>query len=548
MDSVPPIRVTVRNAADIRADAAFVLYWMIAFRRTRWNFALQRAVDWSLRLRKPLLVFEPLRASYRWASARLHRVIIDGMADNAARLEGLARCGVGYFPYVEPAPGAGRGLLAALAGHACVVVTDEFPCFFLPRMVTRAAAGLAVRLEQVDSNGLLPLRAASRAFPTAHAFRRFLQAELPAHLACRPLADPLAGLALPPLAALPEAILRRWPPAPPALLAGDGPALASLPIDHTVAPVARRGGERAAHVCLREFLDHRLARYAEEANDPGADARSSLSPYLHFGHISVHEAFFELMDREGWTPERFGARPSGSRQGWWGASPAAEAWLDQLVTWRELGFNTAAHLEDYDRYGSLPAWARATLEAHAGDRRSHVYSVADLAAARTHDPLWNAAQTQLLREGVIHNYLRMLWGKKILEWTPSPQDALDVMIELNNRYAVDGRDPNSYSGIFWVLGRYDRPWGPERPVFGTVRYMSSRNTQRKFRLEEYLRKYSAPEGAGTAGHVSGEPAALRTTSAAPRRTDAAGAHAGRHRGAHARARAGIARASGRRRR
>lgn len=535
MEPVPSIRITVRNAADIRGDGAFVLYWMIAFRRTRWNFALQRAVEWSIRLHKPLLVFEPLRAGYRWASARIHRFVIDGMADQAARLAGLERRGVGYFPYVEPAPGAGRGLLAALAARACIVVTDEFPCFFLPRMVSRAAADLAVRLEQVDSNGLLPLRAAHRAFPTAHTFRRFLQAELRAHLARRPLADPLAGLALPPLEALPDAVLRRWPPAPSALLDGSGQMLAGLPIDHAVAPVGRRGGERAAQACLREFLDHRLARYAEEANDPGADARSGLSPYLHFGHISAHEAFAELMARENWTPERLGERPGGSRRGWWGASAAAEAWLDQLVTWRELGFNTAAYLEDYDRYGSLPAWARATLEAHAGDRRRHVYSLADLAAARTHDPLWNAAQTQLLREGGIHNYLRMLWGKKILEWTPSPQDALDAMIELNNRYAVDGRDPNSYSGIFWVLGRYDRPWGPERPVFGTVRYMSSQNTQRKFRLEDYLRKYAPPETASTAGHPSGTRIAIPTASAAPPRSDAGGAKGRRLRRGQARA-------------
>jgi deoxyribodipyrimidine photo-lyase len=548
MDSVPTIRIAACNAADIRADGAFVLYWMIAFRRTRWNFALQRAVDWSLRLRKPLLVFEPLRADYPWASARIHRFVIDGMADNAARLEGLTRRGVGYLPYVEPAPGAGRGLLAALAAHASVIVTDEFPCFFLPRMVARAAAVLPVRLEQVDSNGLLPLRAASRAFPTAYSFRRFLQAELPAHLARRPLADPLADIALPRLAALPDDILRRWPPAPASLLPGDSRALASLPIDHAVAPVARRGGEREARRSLLEFLEHRLARYAEEANDPDADARSHLSPYLHFGHISAHEAFAELMARESWTPDRLGERPGGKRQGWWGASPAAEAWLDQLVTWRELGFNTAAHLPDYNGYASLPAWARATLETHAGDPRNPVYSLDELAAARTHDPLWNAAQTELLREGGIHNYLRMLWGKKILEWTPSPQDALEVMIELNNRYAVDGRDPNSYSGIFWVLGRYDRPWGPERPVFGTVRYMSSLNARRKLRLEEYLRKYSAPETAGTAEHPTGRRTAIPTGSAAPGRSDAAGTQARRRRDTHARARADVAPPSSRRRR
>jgi deoxyribodipyrimidine photo-lyase len=161
------------------------------------------------------------------------------------------------------------------------------------------------------------------------------------------------------------------------------------------------------------------------------------------------------------------------------------------VTWRELGFNTCARRDDYDAFASLPDWARRTLERHEGDAREHAYTLEEFAAARTHDPLWNAAQTQLVREGRIHNYLRMLWGKKILEWSPTPREALAVMIELNNRFAVDGRDPNSYAGIFWCLGRYDRPW-PERPIFGTVRYMSSENTARKHRVREYVQRFSCP--------------------------------------------------------
>ncbi len=149
--------------------------------------------------------------------------------------------------------------------------------------------------------------------------------------------------------------------------------------------------------------------------------------------------------------------------------------------------------DDYDQYESLPDWAQATLAKHAGDPRKFVYSLAELAAARTHDPLWNAAQRQLLADGRMHNYLRMLWGKKILEWSPSPRAALSQMIELNDKYALDGRDPNSYSGIFWTLGRYDRPWGPERPIFGTVRYMSSDNTARKLDVKGYLARHGASD-------------------------------------------------------
>jgi deoxyribodipyrimidine photo-lyase len=196
-----------------------------------------------------------------------------------------------------------------------------------------------------------------------------------------------------------------------------------------------------------------------------------------------------VLAHEEWTPRRLGKKTGGKRTGWWGMSPGAEAWLDELVTWRELGYNMAARERNYDQYESLPDWARTTLERHAGDRRPHVYSLDEFAAAKTHDDLWNAAQTQLVREGRIHNYLRMLWGKKILEWSATPRDALAVMIELNNRYALDGRDPSSYSGIFWVLGRYDRAWGPEREVFGKIRYMSSENTRRKLRVEAYCDRW-----------------------------------------------------------
>jgi deoxyribodipyrimidine photo-lyase len=171
-------------------------------------------------------------------------------------------------------------------------------------------------------------------------------------------------------------------------------------------------------------------------------------------------------------------------------SAAAEAFLDQIVTWREVGYGFSFHRpDDYDRYHSLPDWAKKTLEDHAGDPRPHLYTLEQLDAAETHDALWNAAQVQLRREGRIHNYLRMLWGKKVLQWSPSPQEALERLIELNNRYAIDGRDPNSYSGIFWIFGRFDRAWGPERPIFGKVRYMTSKSTRRKVRVTDYLKRY-----------------------------------------------------------
>jgi deoxyribodipyrimidine photo-lyase len=485
--AVPETRIAAGNDAPVRAGGDWVLYWMIAARRTRWSFGLDRAIERARELEKPLLVLEPLRNGYEWASPRFHRWVMDGMADNA---RAFADAGITYHPYLEAAPDEGKGLLEALAERAAVVVTDEYPAFFLPRMVAAAAERLPVRLETVDSNGLLPLRATDRAFPTAHAFRRFLQRDLPDHLLERPATDPLAGAEGLGGARLPADVAERWPAAPRDVLEGDGAEfLAALPIDHDVPAVSERGGPRSGAAALARFLRERLPRYGER-NHPDEPAASGLSPWLHFGHVSAHEVAHAVLEQEEWTPSRLSSDTGGARRGWWGASEAAEGFLDELVTWRELGHVFCFHRpDDYDRYESLPDWARQTLREHEADPRPSLYGREELEAADTHDPLWNAAQRQLVREGRLHNYLRMLWGKKILEWSPTPRVALDVMIELNNRYALDGRDPNSYSGIFWVLGRFDRAWGPEREIFGKIRYMSSENTAKKLRLKEYLARW-----------------------------------------------------------
>lgn len=484
--SVPPLRIHRKNEAPVHPAGEYVLYWMIAHRRLRWNFALDRALSRARGLGKPLLIFEALRADYPWASDRLHAFVLDGMAEHGAALAGTP---IGYYPYVERTAGEGKGLLAALASRACQVVTDEFPSFFLPRMVHAAAQRLPVVLEAVDSNGLLPLAAADRTFGRAVDFRRFLQRNLIPHLCAAPRAAPLADLELPPCPAQPVAIRERWPPATPAELARPPLLCAALPIDHAVAPAALSGGEEPARAALRRFLASRLARY-EERNQPEAEAASGLSPYLHFGHLSAHEIFYEVTRHESWAPSRVSDAANGSKEGFWGMSRAAEGFLDQLITWRELGFNRSFREADTERYGSLPAWAKQTLAEHAADPRPALYTRAEFEAAATHDEVWNAAQRELLATGVIHNYLRMVWGKMILAWSATPEEALATMIELNNKYALDGRDPNSYSGIFWCLGRYDRPWAPERPVFGVVRAMTTASTRRKLDLEGYLRRFS----------------------------------------------------------
>jgi deoxyribodipyrimidine photo-lyase len=474
------------NRPEVLPAGEYVLYWMLAARRTTWNFALQRAATYARELGKPLLILEALRCDHPYASDRLHRFVLDGMADNSAACR---RAGAAYYPYVEPDRGSGKGLLAALAARACVVVTDDFPAYFLPRAVAAAGEKVPIRLEAVDGNGLLPLRAADRPFARAFDFRRFLQRVLREHLTL-PAPDPLGGIPLAGRAEIPPEVSERWPPASGDLLRGAPGTLASLPVDHGVPVAPLRGGPEAGRARLQTFVAARLDRYGEDRNHPDRDATSGLSPYLHFGHLSAHEVFSAVMAREGWSEDLLGARATGKRSGWWGVGPSAEAFLDQLVTWRELGFNGCFHGDPWDRYEGLPPWARETLERHAADPRPYRYSLEQLRSGRTHDPLWNAAQTQLLREGRLHNYLRMLWGKKILEWTGNPEEALATMLELNDRYALDGRDPNSLSGVFWCLGRYDRAWGPERPVFGKIRYMSCANTARKVEVKAYLERYA----------------------------------------------------------
>jgi deoxyribodipyrimidine photo-lyase len=488
MNPTPDLRIVSVNAAPVRTDGDYVLYWMTAFRRTGWNFSLQRAVEWAVKLQKPLVVLEAIRCDYPLACDRFHTVILSGMNDNRNGFEGKP---VRYYPFVEQRAGQGKGLISALGIRACVVVTDAYPCFFLPHMLKAAAGQCRVKLESVDSNGLMPLAAVDRVFTTAYSFRRFLQKNMTQYLQDFPDPDPLSRVSLPVLPELPADILLKWPAASPGALADSPNILKSLPISRHPGPVSGfSGGQAAGGQVLKAFLSQDFKYYNELRNHPDANATSGLGPYLHFGHISSHQIVSEILKKENWTMDRLKNPALGQRTGWWQLSESAEAFFDQVTTWRELGFNMCFQKpDDYDRFSSLPCWAQKELNQHAADLRPYLYSAEAFENAATHDPLWNAAQIQLVREGRVHNYLRMLWGKKILEWSSSPQEALQTMIRLNNAYALDGRDPNAYTGIFWILGRYDRPWGPARPIFGKIRYMSSGNTRRKLKLKAYLKRY-----------------------------------------------------------
>lgn len=478
---VPKGRVRVLNGASPQ-PRDYVLYWMTSFRRAKSNFALDRAIEVARQMKRPLLVFEALRVGYEFANDRLHTFVLQGMRDNERAFKDSP---VKYLSYVERAAGEGKGLLEALAKRACVVVGDDWPCFFVPTMQLALAQRIDCRFEVVDSNGLYPMHDTPRVFTTAHSFRVHLQKVLPAHLMQFPSEQPLARLELP----------RFDAPLPTKWKFGHEVEVSTLPIDHSVRAVPTTGGSEAAEQRLAHFIAKILPTYGESRNEPELDGTSALSPYLHFGHVSTHQVFAKVVATEKWSVEKLGPSIGGAKEGWWQLNPNAEGFLDQLVTWRELSFNMTSHRpDDYRSLDELPDYARETIRKHAGDRREKTYTLQQLERSQTHDRLWNATMGQLRETGWFHNYLRMLWGKKIYEWSKSASEALHAMEYLMGKYSLDGRDPISYSGYFWILGRYDRAWGPERKVFGTLRYMSSDNTAKKLKVKGFMDRFAPQNG------------------------------------------------------
>lgn len=493
VERVPVVRIQVRSDLPLKTEGKYVLYWMTGARRPRFNFALDRAMEWARASKKPLVIFEPLRAGYEHASDRFHSFVIDGMRAHATHFE---KANVRYVPYLEPKPGDGRGLLEALAKDAAVVIGDESVTFFLPRMIQAAAQSLnaaGVRFETVDGNGLFPLSLVPGPFGRAVDFRRFLQKNLGPHLSNLPLTDALAERPNE-IAELDPRVVARYGLEVQRASLEDATLLSRLPIDHRVGVVPERGGFVSGGAVLKRFIDKRLSRYAEERSHPDDAAASGLSFWLHWGHISAHEVLAAVAQKTEWSPAKIGTKAAGRKEGWWNASEPADAFLDELVTWRELGQARCRTTTDFATYEGVPLWARKSLEAHANDPRENVYTEAQLEAGETDDLVWNAAMHELREEGRIQNYLRMLWGKRVLTWTRHPKEAFEILVRLNDRWSVDGRDPASYSNIGWVFGAYDRPWAPERPIFGVIRVMTSGSAVKKLHMREYLARWGTGVG------------------------------------------------------
>jgi len=478
-------RVFPKNQFTPNSGGEYVLYWMQINRRFKYNFALEYAVGWANKLGKPLLILEAFSCDYPWATDRSHTFMMEGMKEH---LEYAVERDLNYVSFVEQNAGEYDKLLRELASNASILVTDEYPVFIMKERNKTYPTELNIPYVTVDSNGLIPFGLTDKDPYSAYFFRKIMQKNFIEAYTNPPKKNPLEELENKEKIKPSTNIMDELPDAGEAL--NDIPLfISSLNIDHSVKPIDWHGGRQAALGMLGQFIKNDLLEYDEKRNDPDENKTSQLSPWLHFGKISEYEIVQAVLEHQpkGWDLDKITFN-KGSTGGFFNGDPNIDSYLDEVITWREVGFHFAFHREDYDQLESLPDWVQKTMDKHRDDPREWIYDYDQLANSQTHDDIWNAAQTQLREEGIIHNYLRMLWGKKVIEWTPDYKTALQYLIDLNNTYAIDGRDPNSYSGIFWCLGRFDRAW-QERPIFGKLRYMTSNSTRKKVRLKQYLEKY-----------------------------------------------------------
>jgi deoxyribodipyrimidine photo-lyase len=448
---IEPERLRPLNDLPVNPAGRRVVYWMQQSQRAEGNPALEHAVARANGMDRPLDVVFGLTDGYPEANARHYAFMLQGLA---ATRDALAARGIGFELHLgDPAVVA-----AEAARDAALVVADRG---YMPVQV-RWRASLArearVRVEEVEGDVVVPVAVASDKEEFA---ARTIRPRIHRHW--RRFLVPLKTVEL-------RRRLRAGPRRDGEIWRDADDLLARLKVDRSVTPAdGFAGGTPEARRRLKRFVDHKLAHYAELRNDPTMDYQSGLSPYLHFGQISAVEV-------------ARAADASGAPR------VAVDAFLEELVVRRELSMNFAAYNPACETYAALPAWARQTLADHAADPRAYTYGFGQWEAAATHDAYWNAAQREMVRTGKMHNYMRMYWGKKILEWSRTPEEAFDTALRLNNRYELDGRDPNSSAGVAWCFGKHDRPW-TRRPVFGTVRYMNAAGLDRKFDMADYVARF-----------------------------------------------------------
>jgi deoxyribodipyrimidine photo-lyase len=451
-------RVSERRPGPPDPDGTCVCYWMQRAQRGIDNHAVDLAVALANELALPVVVFFAGISNFPHANLRhyafLNRGLWDVEEDLAARnVSFVLRCAPhaspsAFFDEIKPA----------------LVVADENPMRVPESWRRRVAKHLTVPFYTVDTDVVVPSKLIEKAQYGAYTIRPRLYRALPEFLvpyenlkANHPWTKP-KGLHTDDVH---HDMTRNWPD-----------------LDRSVKPVPTWvGGTHAALARLNKFVSRMLRDYDEKRNHPELDGTSALSPYLHFGHIGPLTIALAVDRAAQHDPT---------------LAPAREAYFNELIAWRELAVNFVLYQNDrYDTVDAAEDWSRATIAEHARDEREHLYTRHQLETAQTHDDLWNAAQIQMLRDGWMHNYLRMYWAKKILEWTPDAQTAVETAIYLNDKYFLDGRDPNGYAGVSWaILGKFDRAWG-DRPIFGKRRFMSGASTGKKFDSKTYIRQMNA---------------------------------------------------------
>jgi deoxyribodipyrimidine photo-lyase len=447
-------RVVRLNDKPANEKGRYMLYWMQMYKRVDGNHSLIWAIRKSNELKLPLVVYEGLKYYYPWANDRIHTFILEGVEE---KREAFEKLGIRYIFYLQKDKTSPKQTVAKLANDAALIVTDDFPCFIIPEHNRRIAEKAAIAVHAVDSNGIVPMSKFEKEEYAAYTIRPKIKKLLDRYLKPQPeesVEKDSLGIEV---------------DCPETEVTADNISklVAECDIDHSVAPSnVYHGGTEAGRKRLKNFVENILPDYEIARSKPDRDGSSRLSSYLHFGFLSPLEIALAVRD-------------SDASQG------SKDAYLEELIVRRELSYNMTRFNDKYDSLEALPPWVHKTMREHADDERQFFYSLEQLEAGETHDELWNAAQREMVATGEMHNYVRMLWGKNVIAWSPSYEVAFETLVHLNNKYCLDGRNPNSYAGILWCFGKHDRPW-MERDVFGTIRYMTSGSTGKKFDSKKYI--------------------------------------------------------------